>query len=119
MLPLRSCCVRTIPVTNCLEKNIEAVALDVLNRTKVLMKNVIQRVIDTIRARSRDEWQSFFQGKVADIREYARAHGERAALIAFGLGIFLVLCFKLALVLACLAVLAYQLILIISDNPKD
>jgi len=116
---LRSCCVRTIPVTNCLEKNIEAGVVGLLNDNEVLMKNVMQWVTDTIRARSRDEWQSFFQGKVADIREYARAHGERAALIAFGLGIFLVLCYKLALVVACIAVLAYQLILIISDTPKD
>lgn len=83
------------------------------------MKNVMQRILDTIRARSREEWQSFFQGKVLDVREYVRAHGERAALIAFGLGIFLVLFYKLALVLGCLALLAYQLTLIISDNPKD
>ncbi len=83
------------------------------------MKNIMHRITDIIRTRSRDEWQSFFAGKIAYLREYTRAHGERSALIAFGLGIFLVLFYKLALIVVCLALLAYQLILIISDTSKN
>jgi hypothetical protein len=83
------------------------------------MKVTMQRIIDAIRSKRRDEWQALFQQKLSDLREYARAHGERAALGAFGFGMFVVVFYKVALLIACLAVLAYQLILILSDTPKD
>lgn len=45
-----------------------------------------------------------------------QTHGEKAALIGFLLGIFIVIFYKLVLVLACLMIVAYQLVLIISES---
>lgn len=73
-------------------------------------------IIKSIRARSTEEWKSFFVGKLEELRTYVQTHGEKAAVLGFVLGIFLVIFYKLVLVFACLAVVAFQLLLIISDS---
>jgi hypothetical protein len=76
----------------------------------------VDSLVASIRSKSKQEWQEFFQERMTLAREYLRAHGEQGALIGFGIGIFIVLCFKLALLLACLGGLAYLLIQIIADS---
>lgn len=73
-------------------------------------------IIESIRVRSREEWQSFFRGKLEALRTYVQTHGEKAALIGFLLGIFIVIFYKLVLVVACLVIVALQLLLIISES---
>jgi hypothetical protein len=77
------------------------------------------KIFDFIHSRTRSEWQQFFDEALERLRDYVRSHGERAALIAFGAGIFIVLFYKLALVLACLAVLAHQVILLVAKDSKE
>lgn len=76
----------------------------------------IEKVIAHIRSKSKLEWQRFFQDKLLHIREYVRGHGEKSAIFAFVAGVFMVIFFKVTLVLVCLAALAYLLILLISDE---
>jgi hypothetical protein len=76
-------------------------------------------ITDFIHARTRSEWQEFFDDGLNRLRDYVRAHGEAAALIAFGAGVLIVVFYKLALVLACIGVLAHQLILIIAKDTRD
>jgi hypothetical protein len=83
------------------------------------MKDTIERVTRAIRSRTKAEWEQYFSDLLTQTREFVRSEGEKAALIGFGLGIFIVIFYKLALVLACLAVVAYQLILIISDKSRE
>lgn len=76
-------------------------------------------ITDFIHARTRAEWQQFFDNGLKRLRDYVRAHGETSALIAFGAGVFIVMFYKLALLCACLAVLAHQLILILAKETRD
>jgi len=71
------------------------------------MLPIIDDVMKVVHSRSQSEWQSYFQERVDRLREYLRAHGEQGALLGFAVGIFIVLCFKLALFLVVVAVLAY------------
>ena len=77
---------------------------------------MLNAIIESIRARSREDWQSLFRTRLEELRTYVQTHGEKAALIGFLLGIFLVIFYKLVLVLACLMIVAYQLVLIISES---
>lgn len=76
-------------------------------------------ITDFIYARTRSEWQQFFEDGLNRLRDYVRAHGETSALIAFGAGVLIVVFYKLALILACVGVLAHQLILIIAKDTRD
>ncbi|MFO0416668.1 MAG: hypothetical protein ACK5Y6_05205 [Pseudomonadota bacterium] len=80
------------------------------------MGGIISKITDFARSRSKAEWQALVEGYWLDLKEYARANGEKAAVIGFALGIFIVVFYKLALLLACLAVLVYQLLLLIADQ---
>lgn len=82
------------------------------------MKDAIQRITSAIRSRTKQEWQEYFSGQVSKVRDFVRAEGEKAAILAFCLGIFLVIFYKLAIVLTCLVLVGYQLILIIADESK-
>jgi hypothetical protein len=50
------------------------------------------------------------------LRELIRENGEKAAVVGFVLGIFIVVFFKLFVVLVMLLVAAYSTILIIADS---
>ena len=79
------------------------------------MVSGIEKVIGHIRSKSKVEWQSLFRDKVLQVREYVRKNGEKSALFAFISGIFLVMFFKLTLIMVCLTALVYLLVLLISD----
>jgi hypothetical protein len=79
----------------------------------------MHRITSAIRSRTRAEWDQYFSDLVRQGREYVRQEGEKAAVVAFCLGIFIMVFYKLVAVLACLALVAYQLILIISDTSTD
>lgn len=79
----------------------------------------MDRIRGFIRSKSRAEWEGYFSEKISQLREFVRTQGERAALLAFAMGIFLVLFYKLVIVLLCIGLIAHQLILIISDTPKS
>ena len=76
----------------------------------------VDKMVAAIRSKSKREWQQFFEERMSMARDYLRANGEQGALIGFGVGIFIVLFFKLALLIACLLGLAYLLIQIIADS---
>jgi hypothetical protein len=78
---------------------------------------MFDRIVNLIRQRSRQEWQEYFRKRIDGVREYAQTNGEKAAIIAFLLGISLIVFFKFALVLGCLAVVGYQLVLIVAEEP--
>ncbi len=80
------------------------------------MMPFVDRIVASIRSKTKREWQQFFEERMTLVRDYLRTHGEQGALIGFGIGIFIVLFFKLALFLSCIAALAYLLILIIADS---
>lgn len=75
----------------------------------------IEKVIGQIRSKTKLEWQRFFQDKLLAFREYVKRNGEKSALFAFVAGIFMVVFFRLTLILVCLVALVYLLILLISD----
>jgi hypothetical protein len=83
------------------------------------MKGAIDRITSFIRSRTRQEWQQYFSDRLTQLREFVKSEGEKAAIIGFCLGIFIVIFYKFAIVLMCLGLVAHQLILIISDTSKD
>jgi hypothetical protein len=83
------------------------------------MKDAIDRITRAIRSRTKQEWQEYFSGYVKQLREFVKAEGEKAAVVAFGLGVFIVIFYKFTIVLACIGLVAYQLILIISDRSSE
>jgi hypothetical protein len=78
----------------------------------------MQRIIGLIRSKSREEWNQVVVDKVEQARDYVRSQGERAALIAFGLGVFLVIFYRLVIIVACIVLVAHQLALIVADTAK-
>jgi ABC-type protease/lipase transport system fused ATPase/permease subunit len=83
------------------------------------MKDAMERITSAIRSRTKQEWEQYFSNLLNQVREFVKAEGEKAALIGFSLGIFIVIFYKLAIVLACLGLVVHQLILIISESSKD
>jgi hypothetical protein len=75
-------------------------------------------ILRAIQSKSREQWEQATSQKAAELREYVRANGEKAALIGFLLGVFIVIFYKLALIVGCLAAIGYQLVLIVSDSRK-
>jgi len=53
------------------------------------------KIVEAVRKRSREEWESLPREGYADARAWIQANPERAAIGAFAVGIFLVLAFKL------------------------
>lgn len=54
-----------------------------------------EKIVQAIRKRSREEWEEVPREAYADVRAWIQANPERAALGAFGIGIVLVIAFKL------------------------
>jgi hypothetical protein len=82
------------------------------------MANIINSFIESIRSRSRSEWQVFFNNHWTGVKDYVRLNGERSAILGFALGVFIVLFYKLAILLGCLVILAYQVIMIVADSDR-
>lgn len=79
---------------------------------------MFERVTDTIRSRSRSEWEVYFKERLNWVREYSQANGEKAAIAGFLLGILVVVFYQLALIIACVTIVACQLVLILSESPR-
>lgn len=72
-------------------------------------------IVDRIRSKSRQEWREYFAAQVGRLREWMQSNGEKAAIMGFLLGVFIIVFYKLALVVGCLAIVGYQLVLIIAE----
>jgi hypothetical protein len=79
---------------------------------------MFERVTDTIRSRTRSEWEVYFKERLNWVREYSQANGEKAAIAGFLLGILVVVFYQLALIIACVTIVACQLVLILSESPR-
>ena len=66
-----------------------------------LYKNILAKV----RSRTREEWANALREGRTEVRIWMQEHGEKAAIIAFSLGLLIALAFKLFVGLAVLAVL--------------
>lgn len=62
-------------------------------------------IIAMIRTRSREGWEAYVRARCVAAREWAQNHGEKAAVVAFVLGMVLVLAFKLVVGLLMISVL--------------
>jgi hypothetical protein len=63
------------------------------------MKNgdtmAFEKIVAAIRKKSREEWEELPREAYADARSWIQANPERAALGAFGIGVVLVIAFKI------------------------
>jgi hypothetical protein len=73
----------------------------------------------SIRRRTKAQWQGYFKDQLEAARSYLRENGEKAALLGFILGILIITFYKLALFISCVALIAYQLVLIIAEDKSD
>ncbi len=81
---------------------------------------MFKRLGNTIKSKSRSEWEAYFKGKLSWLREYSQSNGEKAAIVGFLLGVAVVLFYKVALIIACITVVLCQLVLILSEElPKN
>lgn len=78
------------------------------------MRNIFQPLIDFAGSRTQQEWNQVFQGQVEGVRTFVRQNGEIAALVGFGVGIAMVLFFKVFLLLFCLLALSYLVLIIMA-----
>jgi hypothetical protein len=76
-------------------------------------------LLTSIRRRTKTEWQGYFMSHLEAARSYVRENGERAALLGFIFGILIITFYKLALFLSCIALIAYQLVLLIAEDKSD
>ena len=74
-------------------------------------------VIGWIRARSREEWEQLAIRRWTEIRIWVQEHAELAAIVSIGIGIFIVLAFKLVFTLSFLSGVVALLIWQIAE-PK-
>jgi len=80
------------------------------------MHSSLQNIVGRIRARTQAQWKALFLERYELLRSLVREHGEIAAVVGFGLGIGIVLFFKLFVFLAVVAALAYSLIMLIAKE---
>lgn len=80
---------------------------------------MLERVTDVIRSRSRKEWEDYFTELLSRLREYSQTNGEKAAIVGFLLGMLVVIFYKLALIIACVTLVAFQLVLILSEDRSQ
>jgi hypothetical protein len=73
----------------------------------------------SIRRKTKAEWQEYFKGQLEASRSYVRENGEKAALLGFILGTLIITFYKLALFLSCLALISYQLVMIVAEDKAN
>ena len=76
----------------------------------------MNRITEFARTRSEDEWRAYAGEQMRHLRHSIRDNGEKAAVLGFALGIFIVVFFKLFVVLLMLSVAAYCTVLILADS---
>ncbi len=80
------------------------------------MRNILKDITEFARSRSAEGWKSLARERYDDLRLSVRENGEKAALTAFGIGILVVLFFKLFLILVALAALSFLTILWLAES---
>jgi hypothetical protein len=80
------------------------------------MRNILKDITQFARSRSSDEWKSLAWQRMDDLRITVRENGEKAAVVAFGVGIVVVVFFKLFLILSAVAALSFLTILWLSET---
>jgi hypothetical protein len=80
------------------------------------MRNIFQPLVDFAGSRTQREWKEAAQAQCERLRTFVRENGEVAALVGFGVGIAMVLFFKLFLLLCCLITLSYLLLIIMAKD---
>ena len=87
-----------------------------MQKSAQAMRNIFQDITRFARSKSSSEWKSSVWQKLDDLRVLVRDHGEKAALVGFGIGVGVVLFFKLFLVLTAIAALAFLTVLWLSES---
>jgi hypothetical protein len=83
------------------------------------MRGILNDITRFARSRSSEEWKVFLRQKVGDLRGGIQDNGEKSALAAFAIGIFVVLFFKLFLILLALGALSFLTLLWLSDSGTE
>ena len=80
------------------------------------MRNILKDITEFARTRSAEGWKNLARERYDELRISVRENGEKAALLAFGVGIVVVLFFKLFLILVALAALSFLTILWLAES---
>jgi hypothetical protein len=80
------------------------------------MRNILKDITEFARSRSAEGWKTLARERFDELRIAVRENGEKSALAAFGIGIVVVLFFKLFLVLVALAALSFLTILWLAES---
>jgi hypothetical protein len=83
------------------------------------MRGILNDITRFARSRSSGEWKEFLREKAGDLRGAIQDNGEKAAFAAFAIGIFVVLFFRLFLILVALGALSFLTLLWISDSGTE
>ncbi|RMG44404.1 MAG: hypothetical protein D6719_01940 [Candidatus Dadabacteria bacterium] len=75
--------------------------------------------IETIKTRTKEEWQNLLKSGWTDFRIWVQENGEMAAVLGLIGGVLLVLAFKLIAAICALSVLAAFIIWQIAPSEKD
>ena len=80
------------------------------------MRNILKDITEFARSRSAEGWKTLARERYEDLRIAVRENGEKSALAAFGIGIVVVLFFKLFLIFVALAALSFLTILWLAES---
>ncbi len=79
------------------------------------MRNVWKDITEFARSRTAEEWKTLASERYDQLRITVRENGEKSALMAFGVGILVVIFFKLFLMLVALAALSFLTLLWLAE----
>jgi hypothetical protein len=79
------------------------------------MRNVWKDITEFARSRTAEEWKTLASERYDQLRITVRENGEKSALMAFGVGILVVIFFKLFLILVALAALSFLTLLWLAE----
>ncbi|MEN9847260.1 MAG: hypothetical protein RIS36_2407 [Pseudomonadota bacterium] len=80
------------------------------------MRNIVKDITGFARSRSAEGWKSIARERLDDLRIAVRENGEKSALAAFGVGVFVVLFFKLFLIVVAVAALSFLTIMWLAES---
>jgi hypothetical protein len=80
------------------------------------MGNLVKDITEFARSRSAEEWKALASERYQQLRVGVRENGEKSALLAFGIGILVVLFFKLFLIVVAVAALSFLTILWLAES---
>jgi hypothetical protein len=79
------------------------------------MRNVWKDITEFARSRTAEEWKTLASERYDQLRITVRENGEKSALVAFGVGILVVIFFKLFLILVAVAALSFLTLLWLAE----